>query len=206
MTTTETETTYRLIAVFDLREWDEAAECYMDILPEQKSMCDHCGRLHAKVYVVQRIQDRQEFQIGGGCARKHLDGWQPEKEEVKRLEKEALALAKNKAHQKLVDIAMPIAEKVSTMTVPEIVQVDTKRIRNEEIPVYGMADSGVRVWCRELLTEERERCCIDAWKREQVEIQVKVLYPPTSPLIKDDKNWKRRSKIANIIRNELGIY
>ena len=199
---TET-TTYRLTAVYDLREWDEAAEAYMDILPEEKSMCAHCGRLHAKVYEVTREQDRMIFTVGSSCS-KNLFGWQPEKEEVRRLAKEAEKLAKSRAHQRLVDIATPIAESVNALSLPEIVYLGTKY--SSQTPCYGMAGSSVEVLCREGLTDERRACCIDAWKREQAELQIEALYPKTSELSAKDTNARRRWKIWEIVRKELGVW
>ena len=104
ITTTET-TTYTLIKVYDLRPWDIDTNSYADIDDDCKSMCSKCGRLHAKVYVVKCDQTSKEFEIGGGCARKHLGGGTPDKELVKRLEKESKELAKNAAYQKRLDVA-----------------------------------------------------------------------------------------------------
>jgi len=182
--------TYRLTAVYDLREWDEAAESYLDILDDEKSMCAHCGRLHAKVYEVTREQDGAIFTLGSSCSRKHLSGWEPEKEEVRRLAKEAEKLAKSRAHQKLLDLAAPIVAEVAALIVPEIISVGTKYGH----PAYGMANSAVSIPCRDGLTEERRRCCIDIWKREQVRLHVQSI-----------ENDRKRQKVQAIVCGELGV-
>lgn len=166
--------TYTLTRVYDLREWDEAAEAYMDILPEEKSMCAHCGRLHAKVYEITRDQDSKIFQVGSSCSKK-LFGWEPEQAEVKRLAKESEKLAKERGRAKLEALAAPIAEEVARLSIPEIEYLGTKY--TSQTPCYGIAGTSAQVLCREGLTEERRSCIVDAWKREQVRMRVKRLFP-----------------------------
>lgn len=197
--------TYRLTGVIELREWDEAAECYMPINPDSRIPCAHCGKLCQKLYAVTRDQDGQEFLIGPGCCRKNLFGWEPEKEAVKRFEKENKKLVQNKAHQKLVALVLPIVAEVAALSIPEIVHIETRQYPSGDIPVYGMVDSQTHVYCREGLTEERRNCCIEHWKREQVQKRLEALLPRTAILNSEDTNFKKRYKLEYIAYKELGI-
>src|SRR5712691_4093769 len=116
--------TYKLTAVYDLREWDEDAGCYLPIDDDQKAVCANCGKLHAKVYEITRDQDGMIFTVGSSCSKKHFAGWVPEAAEVKRLTKEAEKLAKSKAHQKTVAVAAPIAEEVKSLPLPRIIVIE----------------------------------------------------------------------------------
>lgn len=203
MTTGIETCTYQLTAIYDLREWDEI-EGYQDLLDEEKSVCAHCGRLHAKVYEVTRQQDGMVFTLGSSCSKKHLAGWEPEKEEVRRLAKEAEKLAKSRAHQKLVALATSLAEAVAALPVPAIVSLGTRY--SSQTPCYGIEGSSAHALCCEGLTNERKQCIIDQWKREQAQARIEALYPKTTALLAEDTNARRRWKLWTIVREQLGVY
>ncbi len=182
--------TYTLTDVIELREWEEAAECYMSIPEDLRIPCAHCGKPCQRLYEVTRDQDGHKFLIGPSCCKKNLFGWEPEKQVARQMEKDAEKLAKNKGHQKLVDLATSIAEEVRSLPLPEIVLVGTKYGH----PAYGMLNSKVAIVCREGLTNERVRTIIDSWKREQVRIRVASI-----------ENAKKREKVLAIACGMLMI-
>lgn len=185
------EMTYTLTDVIELRTWEEAFECYMDIPVDQRIACAHCGKLCQKVYEVTRDQDGHTFLIGPGCCKKNLFGWEPEKATARRLEKEADKRAKSKAHQRLVEMSMPIAETVKALAIPEIVCLGAKDA--SAMPWYGILGSRAKVLCREGLTSERRQSCVESWQDEQIWIRVGAI----------TENPKLRRKIQDLALSQL---
>jgi hypothetical protein len=179
MSTTIENATYTLTGVIDLRVWDEGLECW--IAPTNRIPCAHCGRECQKVYEVTRGQDHKAFLIGPGCCRKNLFGWEPEQQVAREMLKQAEKLAKNAGHQRIVDLATPIAEQVALMSIPEIVETGKKFGH----PAYGIED--ISICCREGLTPERIKCISDGWKAAQVRI-----------LAASIENDKRREKVCRM--------
>ncbi|OLD84776.1 MAG: hypothetical protein AUF64_00300 [Chloroflexi bacterium 13_1_20CM_54_36] len=194
MTTTEEVYTYTLIEVYDMREIDEISGERIPLDKGEGSICNRCGREHAKVYVVSRDQDAKQFCVGSTCCKK-LFGWEPEKEELRRLAKEAKIAAENRAFQRLEALAKPIADAVNALVLPRIIVVGERGGRFPET-IYGAEGSGVQVHSRQGLTDERRRCFLQAWMREQVVGSLEVLYPRTSQMLCEDINWRKREKIS----------
>ena len=203
---TTLESTYKLIAVYDIREIDEFTGERLPLLAGEGNICNRCGREHAKVYQVRREQDGKEFTVGSTCCKK-LFGWEPEKEEARRLEKEARKLAQDRAYQRLLVIATPIAEEVKALPLPRIIELER---RDGHIPqtVWGAEGSKVKVWglTRDGLTNERRDCFISSWMQEQARKRLEALYPPTSTLMMEDANYQKRTKVSQIVREMLGTW
>lgn len=184
--TQTTTSTYKLTAVYDLREVDEFTGERLPLEPGQGNICNRCGREHAKVYEVKREQDGKEFTVGSTCCKK-LFGWEPEKKETKRLEKEARKQAQDRAYQRLLAIATPIAEEVKALPLPRIIVLEEReeaaRSRYAYMQVvWGAEGSHVKVWGlkSEGLTSERRNCFYSSWKNEQARSRVDALYPGDS--------------------------
>ena len=204
--TTTLESTYKLISVYDLREIDEFTGERLPLLAGEGNICNRCGREHAKVYQVRREQDGKEFTVGSTCCKK-LFGWEPEKEETKRLEKEAKKLAESRARERLEAIATPIAEEVKALPLPRIIEIEH---RDGRIPqtVWGAEGSKVKVWglTRDGLTNERRDCFYSSWTWEQATKRLEALYPPTSALMMEDANYRKRERVGRIVREMLGAW
>jgi hypothetical protein len=202
--------TYKLIRVYDLREIDEWTGERIPLMAGDGNICNRCGREHAKVYEVKREQDGKLFTVGSTCCKK-LFGWEPEKAETKRLEKEARKLAENAAYQRLLSIAGPIAAEVNALPLPRIIVLEEReeqarsRYAYTQI-VWGTEGSKVKVWGLKSdgLTNERRNCFYSSWKSEQVSNRLEALYPPTSQLMREDTNHNRRYKLSQIIRELIG--
>ncbi len=201
---TVTALTYKLIAVYDIREIDEFTGERIPYTAGEGNICDRCGREHAKVYEVEREQDRKLFTVGSTCCKK-LFNWEPEKAETKRLEKEAGELAKNRAYQRLLAIAAPIAEEVNALPLPRITVLETREGRIPQT-VWGAEGSNKRVWglTSDGLTAERRNCFISSWKSEQVSKRLEVMYPPTNVHAMEDTNREKRYKVSQVVKELLG--
>jgi hypothetical protein len=188
--------TYILTAVYDLREIDEFTGERLPLEPGQGNICNRCGREHAKVYEVEREQDGKKFTVGSTCC-KRLFGWEPEKEEIRHLEKEARKIAENRAYQRLLAIATPIAEEVKALPLPHIIEIER---RDGRIPqtVWGAEGSNIKVWglTQDGLTNERRDCFISSWKAEQARSRVDALYPGDS---------KKQYKLMLVIKDLLNV-
>lgn len=202
MTALTTLFTYILTAVYDLREIDEFTGERIPLEPGQGNICNRCGREHAKVYEVKREQDGKEFTVGSTCC-KRLFGWEPEKEETRRLEKEARKLAENRAYQRLLAIATPMAEEVKALPLPRIIELEEReeaaRSRYAYIQIiWGAEGSKVKVWGlkSEGLTNERRNCFYSSWKAEQARNRVDVLYPG---------DFKKQYKLMLVIKDLLNV-
>jgi hypothetical protein len=207
MTTETMSYTYTLIAVYDLREVDEISGKRIPLEEGQGNTCNRCGREHAKVYEVQRDQDAKIFCVGSTCCKK-LFGWEPEKEVVNRLTKEAKKRSEDRALQRLEAIATPIATEVNALTIPPVEVIEVREDSRIPKMIWGIKDSSVRVHgtVQDGLTNERYRCLLDGWMREQVRIRLEALYPRTSSVLSEDTNWRRREKIAQAAFKMLELW
>jgi hypothetical protein len=203
MMTTSEQASYRLTQVIELREWDEASESYLPVDPEHRIPCAHCGKLCQKVYEVTRDQDGATFLIGPSCCKKNLFGWEPEKEVARQMEKEARTLAKKRAHQRLVDLATPIANDIKALTMPTIVWLPArdlpsgKRLQwsvegyEQHFKVWGLPEEG--------LTKERHAVLFESWQDSEIRKRTEALLPK----MPEDKNWKKRYKLEHIVKELL---
>jgi len=71
----------KLVNVFDVREIDWNTGERLPLEAGEGHTCERCGKLHAKVFVVEH--EGKTSEVGSTCC-KRLFGWQPMAEEVQR--------------------------------------------------------------------------------------------------------------------------
>ncbi len=109
-----TSTNIRLIEVVDLRPFDWETGKREPIDDDKKSICDRCGKLHAKVYVVEK--EGKRYDVGATCCNR-MFGWFPTHEDLMNAE----AVAKDKAVQAaLQTYAQAVIDEVENTPVPAL--------------------------------------------------------------------------------------
>jgi hypothetical protein len=104
----------QLIEVIDLRPIDFQSGKRLAIPANECNVCDRCGKLHVKIYVVEA--DGCMYKVGSGCC-KRLFGWEPTREAVLTAEK----IDKDRAVQAALRVvAQPIIDQVNAIPVPEL--------------------------------------------------------------------------------------
>lgn len=186
---------FQLVKIYDLREWMPEVG-YLPIPNDAKNTCQKCHKLHAKVFVVERISDQERFEVGSGCCKKAFD-WEPDEKEVKRLEKEATKLVKSKGEQKRQDQANAIAEQVFALPLPKIVLLEKHTtMSGDTVSTYGIENSKAQVQCYEAsLPSESRQYCLYSWQKEQAN---KLIEQQDLPI---KVKWDMQSRVAKLLSN-----
>jgi hypothetical protein len=66
--------TYRLVAFYDLREWDRDLGAYIPLAPGCGNVCARCAREHARVFELEEEGRDGTLAVGSTCARGLLEG------------------------------------------------------------------------------------------------------------------------------------
>ena len=170
--------TYKLTAIIDLREKDDWTGEIYALQAGQGNICDRCGKEHAKVYQVVRVDDGKEFNVGSTCCKRLFDGWEPEKVAITAAKKAAKKQAEEKTHQRMLDIVAPIIEEVSALKMPRVTILEEREERYCTTIIWGVEGSKAKVWGtkQEGLTSERRETLKDAWMKEQLHKRISALY------------------------------
>ncbi len=177
--TTIVATTIRLLKIYDLLPLDWETGKRLPIEAHDMHLCARCGKLHAKVYVVEA--DSTQYEVGATCC-KRLFGWEPSHEEVMHAEAVARDQAVQAALQKL---AQPLIEQITSQPVPVPSYVRCCRgLRGYD---YGFAADGVGIWVETtdrtarhppevvIPQAERERFA-NLWKHRQICLWISAQY------------------------------
>lgn len=149
-----TERTFQLEQIEDLRELDIDTGKRFPLAAGEGNECDRCGREHAVVWTVRETTPgaQRVFKVGSSCGPKILDGWSPEKSEIRKARKadkqRALRAAWAKRLEPVQAIALDVAavELPATERVPNEWRDDLDVIRLEGIPrVAETVDKGAPV-------------------------------------------------------------
>lgn len=173
--------TYKLTAIIDLREKDDWTGEIYALQVGQGNICDRCGREHAKVYQVVRVDDGKEFNVGSTCCKHLFGGWEPEKAAIAQAKKSAKKQAEEKSHQRMLDIVAPLIDEVRSLKMPRIVVLEEREDRYHTMVIWGVEGSKVKAWGskQDGLTSERRNTLREAWMKEQLHNRISALYDST---------------------------
>lgn len=169
--------TYKLQAIKDLREKDDWTGEIYALQAGQGNICDRCGREHAKVYQVVRIEDGKEFNVGSTCCSRLFDGWEPEKAAITAAKKAAKKQSEEKTRQRMLALVRPIVDEVATLAMPRIVVLEERPDAYITTMIWGVEGSKVKAWGskQDGLTSERRATIKQAWIKEQVHNRIEAL-------------------------------
>lgn len=170
---------YKLTAIIDLREKDDWTGEIYALQVGQGNICARCGREHAKVYQVVRLDDGKEFNVGSTCCKHLFGGWEPEKAVIAAAKKTAKKLTEEKTQQRMLSIVAPIVEEVFSLTMPRITVFEERKDAYNTTVIWGVERSKAKAWGLKSdgLTSERRATLKEAWMKEQVHNRIAALYP-----------------------------
>jgi len=133
----------RLLEYYDIRDFAFDTGKPMPLQEGEGAVCERCGRLHAKVYVVQTVEGTTKS-VGSGCCARAFEGWEPSKDEIKKAK--AMFRSKRDAARKarLEELAAPLVARLVAMRVPEWQHLKT--VGSPPKLVYGVEDPPASVW------------------------------------------------------------
>lgn len=196
MTTATTINEYKLVRVFDLREYDWDREEYIPLDKGEGNICERCGREHAKVYVVEDTATGKQHFVGSTCSKK-MFGWEPEKAELQAASKAMKEEQKRLAREKYIKtVAMPIAESILAMEMPAITCKKERRQCNSTLALdgYRIACGDVSYWFE---TDTLKECQYveRRWLENKIDQAVKERYSREQY----KQGWKLEEELKAII-------
>lgn len=172
-------TLYRLVRVYDMREYDYDLEQYIPLEKGQGNICERCTREHAKVYVIETLNDHKDHFVGSTCSRKW--GWEPQENEVRAANKIMRAEQKQRAKEKYIEQRVqPLADFIFMLDVPPIklVEEDTRQVRTRAMVArYRWVCGDFTNWFYHNTLDQTEKLMmVHMWHENRIKEVVKAVY------------------------------
>lgn len=200
--TTATSNEYRLVSVYDMREYDWEREEYIPLIKGEGNICERCGREHAKVYVVEHISDGKQHLVGSTCSKK-MFGWEPAKDDIAIAAKTMKEAQKKAAQEKYIrEIVQPVADSILAMPIPPITFTgEIEPIRSLcTTYLYGIqcGDAIIKGEGPSLSNEDRRRA-VTAWLQRRIKEAAKERYPDVASYRQRDKFWESLAQLVSSV-------
>ncbi|NIP44088.1 MAG: hypothetical protein GWO28_15590 [candidate division Zixibacteria bacterium] len=203
-----TEHDCKLISINDLRPIDWFTGKRLPLTEDEAPECDRCGRKHAIVWTVQT--PRGIVTVGSSCGPRLLNGWNPEKFELKKARAAMRERAETEKTAKLDSIAQPFASVVSALEMPQP-RIAEEQNFPELVEEWQIGDAR----CSVLLNMKPERPDLDPHESKRMRIEwirhtISKLVYESNPRVDDEdfsspRNREIEMRNARIINRAVAI-